>query len=366
MSEERSFMRLALRLGRKGLGRTSPNPPVGAVVVARGRVVGRGFHRRAGEPHAEVEALREAGRRSRGGTLYVTLEPCNHHGRTPPCTDAVLEAGIRRVVIGVRDPNLHVRGKGAERLRRAGIEVVEGVEAAASAELIAPFACRVRRGRPLVTLKLAASLDGRIATRTGASRWITGAASRRLVHRWRNEVDAVMVGAGTVRADDPELTCRIRGGRDPLRVIVDGRLRVPLGARVLTKEAARGTLIASVADREAKVKSLRRRGVTILALPGNNGVLSVRLLLMELGRMGISSVLIEGGATLAAAALRERVVDRMHLFLAPRLIGGDGRAMIDALGILDPAEALSLTDVGVSRVGTDVLFRASLGAADAV
>jgi diaminohydroxyphosphoribosylaminopyrimidine deaminase/5-amino-6-(5-phosphoribosylamino)uracil reductase len=365
VTDDARFMRLALRLGRRGLGRTSPNPPVGAVVVRGRRVVGSGHHRRAGGPHAEIEALGEAGSRARGATLYVTLEPCNHHGRTPPCTEAVLAAGIRRVVFGVRDPNPHVRGAGARRLRRGGVEVQDGVEAAACRELIGAFARHATSGLPLVTLKLAASLDGRIATRTGASRWISGPAALRFVHRERNRTDAVMVGAGTVITDDPELTCRIRGGRDPLRVVVDGRLRIPLTARVLTNGAARGTLIATVMSKGSTVNALRRLGATVVVLPGKSGALSLRRLLRELGRRGVTSVLIEGGSRLAAGALREGVVDRLLLFLAPKLIGGDGIAMIGPLDVLRPANALALRDLRVSRLGEDVLIRASVGEDDA-
>lgn len=361
MNADVSFMRLALRLGRKGLGRTSPNPAVGAVVVAGDTVVGRGYHRQAGGPHAEAAALDAAGDRAAGGTLYVTLEPCNHHGRTPPCTDAILAAGIRRVVLGVRDPNPQVRGKGATRLRRRGVEVVIGVEEEACIDLITAFSKHTRTGRPYVTLKLAASLDGRIATSSGASRWITGEKARRTVHRWRNEVDAIMVGAETVRVDDPALTCRIRGGRDPLRVIVDGRLRIPLGARVLTNGAATGTLVATVTRKTRMIETLRKRGAEVLVLPGRNGQLSLRRLLRELGRRGVMSVLIEGGANLAAAALRERVVDRFQCFFAPLLIGADGRPMVGPLGVLDPSRALSVRNLRVSRLGDDFLMGATLG-----
>ena len=358
------YMRLAVRLGRRGLGRSSS--PVGAVVVAKGRVVGRGFHRRDGAPHAEVEALHAAGAHSRGATLYVTLEPCNHHGRTPPCTDAVLASGVRRVVFGLRDPNPRVRGGGAARLRRRGIAIESGVEAAACAELIAGFSTVARLGRPLVALKLAASLDGRIASRTGAARWITGAAARRAVHRLRDEYDAVMVGAGTVIADDPALTCRRPRGRDPLRVVVDGRLRVPLSARVLTNAAAPGTLLATTMQTGRKLATLRQRGVSVLALPGRKGVLSLRRLLARLAQRGVTSVLIEGGATLAAAALRERVVDRLFVFVAPKLIGGDGVPMLGPLGVSAMGDALGVRVLGISRLGADWLVRAVPGDADAV
>lgn len=358
MTRDADHMRQALALARRGLGRTSPNPPVGAVLVKNGRVVGRGWHRRPGAAHGEAAALRAAGARARGATLYVTLEPCNHQGRTPPCTAAILAAGVRRVVFGARDPNPQVRGGGAARLRRAGVAVVGGVERAACEELIAGFASLVRRGRPLLTLKLAATLDGRIATRGGDSRWISGPAARRLVHRWRDETDAVMVGIGTVLADDPRLTCRRRGGRDPLRVIVDSRLRVPLTAVVLTKEAAPATLVASVTSRGRKHAALRARGATVLSLPGRGGRVSLRRLLEALGRRGIASVLLEGGATLAAAALRQGLVDRLALFVAPRLIGGDGAPMLAPLGVRRLADAPRLRLLGAERVGDDWLVRA--------
>jgi len=366
VSDDASFMRMAVRLGQKGLGRTSPNPPVGAVVVRGGRVVGRGYHRRAGEAHGEAAALADAGRRARGATLYVTLEPCTHHGRTPPCSEAVLRSGVRRVVVGVRDPNPAVSGNGIGILRRRGVQVELGVEAEACAELIAGFSKHVQTGLPLVTLKLAASLDGRIATGSGASRWITGPQARKFVHRLRNEVDAVMVGANTVIADDPALTCRMRGGRDPLRVVVDGRLRVPLGARVLTRAAARGTLLATVTRKPRILSALGERGVAVLLLPGKKGMLSLRRLLLELGRRGVQSVLLEGGATLAAAALREKVVDRMLLFYAPMLIGGDGRAMLGNLGVGDLGDAITLNELRIGRLGGDVLVRARPGRNHAV
>jgi diaminohydroxyphosphoribosylaminopyrimidine deaminase / 5-amino-6-(5-phosphoribosylamino)uracil reductase len=355
-----TFMRMAVRLARKGLGRTSPNPPVGAVVVKGERVVGCGYHRRAGEPHAEALALAQAGSRARGATVYVTLEPCTHHGRTPPCSEALIEAGIRRVVVGVRDPNRKVSGAGLETLARAGVEVRSGVEAQACAELIAAFARHANSGLPLVTLKLAASLDGRIATATGASRWITGEAARRRVHRMRNEVDAVMVGAGTVLADDPLLTCRLRGGRNPLRVIVDGALRIPLTARVLTNGAAAGTLIATVDRDSPALGSLRRLGARVVKLPGRDGVFRVKRLLALLGKQGIMSVMIEGGARLAAAALREGVVDRLVCFFAPKLLGGDGLPMLAGLGVRDPAEALPLKRLRVTRVSEDLMVQAVL------
>lgn len=353
-------MREAIRLARRGLGRTSPNPPVGAVVVVAGRIVGRGFHRRAGAPHGEAAALQDAGSRAKGGTLYVTLEPCNHQGRTPPCTEAVLASGVKRVVVGVRDPNPRVKGGGLERLSGRGVRVDVGIEERRCAELIRAFAKHSRTGMPFVTLKLAASLDGRIATATGASRWITGEPARRMVHRLRNEIDAVMVGAGTVRADDPALTCRLRGGRDPLRVIVSGRFRLPLAAQVLTGAAAARTLVVTATRKPLVARVLQARGVTVLVQQSAKGVLSLRRVLAALGRKGIASVLIEGGAELAAAALRADVVDELLCFYAPKLIGGDGRSLLASLGVRDLLNAIALRHLRVQRVGSDLLLRAEL------
>ena len=350
------FMRLAIAQARLGLGRTSPNPSVGAVVVRGGRVVGRGHTAPAGGPHGEVRALQQAGRRSRGATLYVTLEPCAHFGRTPPCVDAIRAAGIARVVVGTRDPNPGVAGGGAGKLRRGGIEVVVGVERARCDELIAAFRKHVTSGMPLVTLKLAASLDGRIATRTGASKWITGERARAVAHRLRNEHDAVLVGVGTIIQDDPALTCRVRGGRDPLRVVLDSRLRIPLRAQVLTNGMAAGTVIATVQASGAAWKRLQQRGVELITVPRENDGLSLRHVLRRLGRRGLMSVLVEGGAAVAGSVLRAKLVDRMVLFCAPKLIGGDGWPMIDALGVSTMASVVALDEMRVHRVGADLMI----------
>ncbi|MFQ5666285.1 MAG: bifunctional diaminohydroxyphosphoribosylaminopyrimidine deaminase/5-amino-6-(5-phosphoribosylamino)uracil reductase RibD, partial [Candidatus Binatia bacterium] len=333
-------MRLAVAQARRGLGRTSPNPPVGAVVVARGTIVGRGYHRRAGLPHAEVEALRAAGPHARGGTLYVTLEPCAHHGRTPPCTEAIIASRIRRVVFGARDPNPVVPGDAAASLRAAGIEVAGGIAQHACDELIAAFRKAVLTGLPLVTLKLAASLDGRIATARGESRWITGDRSRRLAHRLRAEHDAILVGAETVLRDDPELTCRLRSGRNPVRVVLDGRLRVPLRAQVLTKTGPAATLVFTGQQAPAaKVRRIELCGAEVIRLPRTKAGLSILQVLRLLAKRDIMSVLIEGGATVAAAAIAARVVDRLVIFYAPKLIGGDGRPMLAPLGVRRLAQA---------------------------
>lgn len=357
------FMRRTLELAAKALGRTSPNPAVGAVIVRNGKIIGEGFHRRAGLPHAEREALRRMGGSARGATVYVNLEPCSHHGRTPPCADALIEAGVKRVVVGMVDPNPLVRGRGLRRLRHAGIIIDTGVLREECERLNEDFACFIRTGRPFVTLKLATSLDGRIATASGDSQWISGEQSRRIVHGLRNRVDAVLVGAETVRSDDPQLTCRIRGGRDPLRVILDGHLSISPRARVCTQRSTTGTLIVAAEDhgQAKKQAQLEAQGVQIVCFPGQNGRVSLRLLLAELAKRGHKSVLIEGGGRVAAVALREGVVDKVLFFYAPLLLGGDGRAMIGPLGIDRVAAGQKLHTITVERIGRDILVAAYLG-----
>jgi diaminohydroxyphosphoribosylaminopyrimidine deaminase/5-amino-6-(5-phosphoribosylamino)uracil reductase len=350
------WMARAVELARRGLGRTSPNPAVGAVVVKGGRIVGEGWTRPAGGPHAEVVALRQAGSRARGATLYVTLEPCAHHGRTPPCARAVIAAGLARVVVAVGDPNPRVRGRGLTLLRNAGIVVTTGALADEAGAVTAWWRHWIVRSRPYVLLKLAASLDGRIATADGESRWISSAAARRWVHELRNRVDAVMVGAGTVRADDPALTCRLRGGRDPLRVIVDGRCAIGANAQVIRQRSRAQTIIATtVVAPVSKRRRLQRAGADVLVGPGRAGRVALEPLLRVLAARGVVSVLIEGGGELAAAAIRERVVDRLLLVSAPLVIGGDGRPLLGALGLRRLAAAPRLVDERVSRLGPDLL-----------
>jgi len=350
------FMRRALALAARGLGRTFPNPPVGAVLVRGGRVVGEGYHHRAGAAHAEIEAIRKAGRRAHGAELFVTLEPCTHHGRTPPCVEALLGLGLTRVVVAVADPNPRVRGRGIRRLRQHGIPVVVGVEAVAASELLAGFRSRVLRGRPLVTLKLAVTLDGRIAARGGDARWITGPAARRLGRELRSVSDAVLVGAGTVRADDPRLTTRLRGGHDPIRVVVAGSaLDLPRRAHVVARGGPPTIVIAPVGAAPGRVSRLRRAGVEVLLLPARAGRVSFRTIVRALGERGLTSVLIEGGGIVAAEALRAGVVDRVLLFVAPSLLGAEGIAGIGALGIGRAADAVRLTGTTVRRVGDDLL-----------
>jgi diaminohydroxyphosphoribosylaminopyrimidine deaminase/5-amino-6-(5-phosphoribosylamino)uracil reductase len=357
---DQAFMREALAWARHGLGRTSPNPVVGAVVVRDGRVVGYGFHRRAGEPHAEVVALAQAGTGARGATLYVTLEPCAHTGRTGPCTEEILQAGMARVVVATRDPDPHVDGRGIERLRAAGIDVVEGVLARDSLQMNEAYVTHRRTGLPFVTLKWAMSLDGKISARRDAPTTITGETARAYAHELRNTHDAVLVGINTVLADDPQLTCRIPGGRDPIRVVLDSRLRTPLAARVLHVESPAPTLIVtSEAVSADRVAIFQATGAEVLTLPGRRP--SVRQLMGVLAGRDVLSVLVEGGGTVHAAALAEGVACKVIAVISPGLIGGaKAPTAVEGPEPLAVTGLMRLTDVSVRRLGDDVLIEGYL------
>jgi len=353
---DKRYMRLALRLAFKGAGRTSPNPLVGAVLVRGGRMVATGYHQRAGEDHAEIVALKRAGDRARGATLYLNLEPCSHQGRTPPCTVSLIQSGVRRVVAGMLDPNPLVSGRGIRRLRRAGIQVRVGLLEAECRRLNEAFTKYITRHIPLVILKLAASLDGKTATSTGDSRWITETASRNYVHQIRNRVDAVLVGIGTVIADNPRLTCRLPGGRDPWRIVLDSHLRIPLSARLLHERNPEKTIIVTGPRAPArKIEAIRSRGAQVWSFPHRAGGISFASLLNRLGKMGLTSIMIEGGAATASRALREGIVDKVVIFYAPKIIGGDGKAMIEALGIRKVSRSTRIKDMEVKRLGKDFL-----------
>lgn len=355
---DRFYMDLALELARTAAGHTSPNPMVGCVVARDGKVIGRGFHPRAGEPHAEVFALNEAGQGARGADLYVTLEPCSHHGRTPPCADRVIEAGVRRVVAATEDPNPRVSGRGVRRLREAGVEVLVGVRQTEAQRLNEAFNLSIRRERAFVHLKLAATLDGRIATRTGDSRWISCEESRLRVHRLRDRCQAVVVGVGTAVADNPRLTARLPGQpeRRPLRVVIDPRLRLPDSLSLLSPGEADSTLIACGPGPDpGRAKELRERGVEVLPLPLSGGRLDLGELLRVLYARGMMEVLVEGGGETARTFLDAGLVDRMHVFLSPRILGGaDSLPMVGGSGPDSIDEAWGLGDVEVERVGPDL------------
>jgi diaminohydroxyphosphoribosylaminopyrimidine deaminase/5-amino-6-(5-phosphoribosylamino)uracil reductase len=343
----------AVELAVRGLGHTAPNPAVGCVLVKAGRVVGRGYHRRAGLAHAEAEALRDAGRRARGATAYVTLEPCSHHGRTPPCADALIDAGVARVVVGARDPNLSVGGKGLKRLRAAGVDVRTRILSSDCQELIRGFRSWVETGKPWVHLKLASTLDGRIAARGGDSKWISSPASRTLVQRMRARSDAILVGVGTVRADDPRLTCRLAGSRDPVRVILDDKLLTPTTARVVRGRG--GCLIAAAAASPTKKRRLEGAGAEILDM-SVRGKRGWHRLLRELGRRGMHELLVEGGSGVATSLIRAGMVNSVTIFYNPRFMGSDGVPLVGGLAVRSPARALRMSTQGVFVLGDDIVW----------
>jgi len=353
------YLKLALRLAAKGAGWVSPNPMVGAVVVKEGQVVGRGYRRRAGLPHAEVEALRAAGEAARGADLYVTLEPCNHQGRTPPCTQAILASGVRRVVIAARDPNPQVTGGGAEFLAARGVDVHEGLLAAEARRLNEAWFHYVNTGRPWVMAKAACSLDGKIATVGGESQWLTGEAARALGRRLRHRVDAIIVGIGTVLADDPQLTTRMpRGrGRDPIRIVLDSRLRLPLTARLLHLDSEAPTWVATTSQAPPEtIRALEARGAQVLMLPGDAGRVSLPALLEELGTRQVQSLLVEGGAETLGAFFDQKLVHQFNFFYAPKILGGQlATGMVGGHGIIHLGEAHIARDLRVRRVGGDLL-----------
>ncbi len=404
------YMKMALRLAARGAGRVSPNPMVGAVVVQKGEIVGRGWHRRYGGAHAEVEALADAGEKARGATLYVTLEPCNHHGLTPPCTEAVLRAGIGRVVIATPDPNPNVTGGGAAHLRKKGLRVETGLLEAEARRLNEAWFKWVETGLPFVIAKAACSLDGRVATAAGESRWITGEASRRYGHRLRHVCDAILVGIGTVLADDPQLTCRLprrktAGGEslgprttyandlgvsrsqlqtcpgaqvaqasrpgstenrkpktenrasDPLRIILDSRLKIPLTARVLHLDSEAPTWIATTpAAPKDRIRAVEALGAEVLVLPDEEGRVALKPLLRLLGERRVQSVLVEGGPQVLGAFFDQRLVDKFYFFYAPKILGGrDAYPAVAGRGVDRLQEALEGKGLTVRRLGPDIL-----------
>lgn len=359
MTTSESYMLRALQLARQGEGRTAPNPPVGAVLVADGVVVGEGFHPVAGQSHAEIFALRAAGKEASGSDLYVTLEPCCHHGRTGPCTEAIISAGVRRVIYGVVDPNPRVAGQGLAQLRAAGIEVIAGPLAEECRQLLAPFAKAIHSRLPFVTFKAAMSLDGQTATSQGESQWISGVESRELVHHLRNRVDGILVGSGTVIADDPQLTVRLPDvGRNPARIVIDGRLRTSPSARVYSPgQPGRRLLLTGddiPVDRLAPFIDL---GVEVVAVPHDNMYLNLVAAMTEICDRGLHNLLLESGGDLSGAMLRAGLVDRLMLFVAPVLFGGgDGRPLFSGAGTVSLAKAIALTGLRARQVGCDVLL----------
>lgn len=351
-ADDYRWMARALELAERGLFTTTPNPRVGCVIVRDGAIVGEGWHLRAGEPHAEVHALAMAGEKARGATAYVTLEPCSHHGRTPPCADALVKAGVARVVVAMEDPNPLVGGRGMARLRDAGIATVTGVQENEARELNIGFISRMTRGRPWLRLKAAATLDGKTALNNGVSQWITGDDARRDAHRWRARSCAVLTGIGTVRDDDPQLNVRaIPTERQPLRIVVDARLETPLNARIL--DGGRVLVAGAVEDSE-RIAALQRRGADVLILPNNGGKVDLPALMTELGQRGINEVLAESGFKLNGSLLQEGCVDELILYLAPALAGDDARGLFNLPALSSLADKRELAFRDVRQIGRDL------------
>lgn len=353
--EHRDYMKLALQLAEAVRGQTSPNPAVGCVLVKEGRIVGMGAHLRAGEAHAEVQALRMAGDAAKGATAYVTLEPCSHHGRTPPCADALIEHGIRTVVIAMLDPNPLVAGRGVTKLTNAGIEVLTGICEAEAKRLNEVFIKFITTKKPFVTVKTAMTLDGKVATYAGSSRWITGEEARLEVHQMRHEHDAILVGVNTVLTDDPQLTTRLAlGGQNPVRVIIDTTLRIRLDARVLTDKQAPTWIFTTERADSMKWERLEEMGIRVFST-GNNTKVDIERLLALLGEQQISSVLVEGGSQINSAFLHARAIDKVVSYVAPKLVAGQGSPTpFGGLGIEDMNDAISLEDISFEKIGDDI------------
>ena len=358
-SQDEKYMRMALELALKGRGWVSPNPVVGAVIVRDdGTIIGQGYHERYGELHAERNALKNCMEPPAGATMYVTLEPCCHHGRQPPCTDAILEAGIRRVVVGSGDPNPRVAGGGIRILREHGIEVVEGVLKEECDAVNEIFFHYIQTGRPYVVMKYAMTIDGKIAAYSGLSKWVTGEEARAHVQKLRHELSAIMVGVGTVLADDPMLNCRIPGLTSPVRIICDTHLRTPLDSKVVQTASEIPTIIATCCEDERAVLQYTEKGCRVLNVAKSGDLhLDLQDLVSKIGAEGIDSILLEGGGTLNWSALESGIVNRVMAYVAPKLFGGSSaKTPVEGRGIPDPQEAVRLRDISVSRLGEDLLI----------
>ena len=359
---DEKYMGQALALAQYAKGRTSPNPMVGAVIVCDGRVVGEGWHRKAGTPHAEINALQQAGDLAYNASIYVTLEPCSHHGRTGPCVEALIAAGIKKVIIAMTDPNPLVAGQGISKLREAGIEVVEGVLAKEAAKLNEAFIKWISTRKPFVLLKSAMSLDGKIASYTGHSKWITGAESRIYVHQLRDTYDAILVGIGTVLADNPTLTTRLAyQGKNPIRVVVDSMARTPIHSNVVTDGLARTMIAVTDKAPQEKIDALRACGVEVIECEKTTAGVNLSHLFKILGEQQITSILIEGGAAINASVLEDNLVDKINWFIAPKIIGGvDAPGPVGGKGIADVNDAKGFEDIHMDTIGEDILISAYL------
>ena len=357
-------MNLALDLARKSEGQTNPNPLVGAVIVKSGKVVAKGYHEKAGLPHAEAIALNKAGTKARGADLYVNLEPCCHHGRTPPCTEAIISAGIKRVILGIRDPNRLVNGRGIRFLRKQGVEVVIGVLRRDCHKINEHFIKYITTGRPWVILKSAVSLDGKIATRTGDSKWITGSKARAYAHRLRSRVDAILVGAETVRMDDPQLTVRPKkkGMRNPVRIIVSGKGSISTSAKIFNNaHKERVIYVANASLPLIRKKKLQKIGVEVLLVKYRKKKVDLPLLMDALGKMKITSIMIEGGSEISGNALKEKLIDKLIYFLAPKIIGGkNAPGPVGGQGISRIEDFIEVKEISIEKLGNDFVIEGNI------
>ncbi len=358
--EMENYMRMALELAKKGAGHVNPNPLVGAVIVKDGRIIGQGFHEAYGQPHAEVNAINSCAESTGGADIYVTLEPCCHYGKNPPCTDAVIRGGFKRVFVGSSDPNPLVAGKGVQILRDHGIEVTTGVLKEECDEINQHFFHYIQTKKPFVIMKYAMTLDGKIATYSGKSQWITGEAARRRVHEDRNKYASIMVGVGTVIADDPQLTCRIENGRNPIRIICDSNLRTPLDSQIARTAKEIRTIIATASPDGEKKKLYIDKGFEIIETPLKDGHINLEFLMEKLGEMAIDSLILEGGAVLNYSALESGIVNKVHAYIAPKIFGGTGKSPVSGMGVESPDDAYMLTPPKITVIGDDILLESDV------
>ena len=355
--DDEKYMRQAIALALKGTGRVNPNPLVGAVVVKDGRIIGEGYHQQYGCPHAERNALAACTESAAEATIYVTLEPCCHHGKNPPCTEALIQAGISRVVVGSADPNPLVAGKGIAQLKGAGIQVEEGFLQAECDAINFIFFHYITTNKPYLALKYAMTADGKIACHTGASRWITGEVARHHVHQLRNKYAAIMVGTGTVLADDPELTCRIENGNNPLRIVCDTQLRTPLSSKLVTTAKEVPTIIATCCQEESRHKPYQEAGCQIWVVPSKNRGVDLQALVHRLGQEKIDSVLVEGGGQLNWSLLQAGLVQRVYTYIAPKIFGGAAaKSPVGGIGVDNPQQAFQMRVVATQQLGEDFLL----------
>lgn len=361
MEQDRQYMKMALELAQKGMGFTAPNPMVGAVIVKNGRIIGQGYHRKYGELHAEREALAVCTEEPKGASIYVTLEPCCHYGKQPPCVNAILEAGIRRVIIGSSDPNPLVAGKGIRILKDHGIEVTENILKEECDKLNEAFFYYIQNKKPYVVMKYAMTMDGKIAAYTGESKWVTGEAARIHVQEQRLKYTGIMVGVGTVLADDPMLTCRLENSRNPVRIICDSHLRTPLTSKIVITAETIPTILASSSKDQQKIKNYEELGCQVLYVPEKNGHIDLNRLMELLGAAKIDSILLEGGGSLNWSALESGIVQKVQTYIAPKLFGGEeAKTPVEGKGFPDPASAVLLKNSEIIRLGDDFLIESEV------